>query len=214
MKPSICPAILATTPEDFQQQIERVTHEAARLHIDLTDNDFAKTQTIGIDEVWWPGGMQADLHVMYRRPFEHAALLLDLRPQLIIIHAEAEGDFIAFARQAHAKGIEVGVALQPETDPTVLRPAIGHVDHVLIFSGHLGHFGGEADLSLLRKVKILMDMKSSLEIGWDGGINASNAYDLVKGGIQVLNSGGFIQKAANPHDAFYALASAAARAAE
>lgn len=214
MKPSICPAILAATPEDYQKQIERVTHEAARLHIDLTDNDFAKAPTVSIDEVWWPGGMQADLHVMYRKPFDHAELLFDLKPQLIIVHAEAEGDFIAFAKQAHARGIEVGVAIQPQTEPDVLRPAIAHIDHVLLFSGHLGHFGGQADLGLLRKVPQLKALKPSLEIGWDGGIDDTNAYDLVKGGIEVLNSGGFIQKADSPHNAFYALADAAARAAQ
>ena len=122
--------------------------------------------------------------------------------------------FIDFAQQAHHKGIEVGVAIQPQTDPAVLRPAIQYIDHVLIFSGHLGHFGGEANLQLLDKVPLLKKMKSSLEIGWDGGINDTNAYDLAKGGIEVLNSGGFIQKAPNPHDAFYALADAASRAAE
>jgi ribulose-phosphate 3-epimerase len=209
MRPVICPAILAATSDEYSQQIERVSHEAVRLHIDLTDGVLASAPTIAIDEVWWPGGMQADLHVMYRQPFEHAELLFDLKPQLIIVHAEAEGDFVTFADRAHAQGIKTGVAIQPQTDPAVLEAAIGHIDHVLIFSGHLGHFGGQADLGLLTKVAHLKTMKPQLEIGWDGGVNDHNVQQLAQGGIHVLNSGGFIQKANDPHQAFRVLSSLA-----
>lgn len=205
MKPIICPAILAADADDFRTQIERVTPAAVRLHIDLSDGEFAPSKTVRIDEVWWPGGMHADLHVMYKKPFDHATMLLDLRPQLIIVHAEAEGDFMAFAERAHKQGVRVGVALQPQTKPDVIKPAIKHVDHVLIFSGHLGSFGGKADLSLLDKVKKLQALKPQLEIGWDGGVSADNARQLAKNGIDVLNSGGFIQKADDPFEAFQIL---------
>lgn len=202
MKPSICPAILASDADDFRAQIERVTPAAVRLHIDLSDGEFTPSKTVRIDEVWWPGGMHADLHVMYKKPFDHAAMLLDLRPQLIIVHAEAEGDFIAFAERAHKQGVEVGVALQSQTKANVIKPALKHIDHVLIFSGNLGSFGGKADLSLLNKVKELRVLKPQLEIGWDGGVSVENAGQLAQSGIDVLNSGGFIQKASDPLQAY------------
>jgi ribulose-phosphate 3-epimerase len=209
MAVSVCPAILAKDPEDYRRQVERVTTAAVRLHIDLSDGNFTPEKTVRIDEVWWPGGMRADLHVMYKKPFEHTKLLLDLRPQMIIVHAEAEGDFIGFAKEAHMHGVEVGVALQPQTHPEVLQPALPFVDHVLIFSGKLGSFGGHADLALLSKVKHLRQMKPQLEIGWDGGIDDHNARQLAQGSVDVLNSGGFIQKAPNPIAAFRAIAKAA-----
>lgn len=202
MKASICPAILAANPDDYRKQIERVAHTALRLHIDLSDGKFTPTQTVRIDEVWWPGGMQADLHVMYERPFEHVQLMVDLKPQLIIVHAEAEGDFMAFARTVHAHGIEVGVALQPKTPVDVIKPALAQIDHVLIFSGSLGSFGGHADVSLLTKVRQLRALKPGLEIGWDGGIDDHNATAIAAAGVDVLNSGGFIQKAVSPKQAY------------
>jgi len=134
--------------------------------------------------------------------------MLDLRPQLIIVHAEAEGDFMRFAEEAHRNGVEVGVAIQQDTQPDILRPALPLIDHVLIFSGKLGFFGGEADLSLLKKAKRLRELKPQLEIGWDGGVNADNAHKLADGGVDVLNSGGFIQKADNPAKAYEQLVSA------
>src|SRR5262245_12592951 len=115
MRAVICPTVLAGNPEDFGEQMERIAQFATRVHIDLADGQFAPTKTIHINKVWWPGGMRADLHVMYDNPFRHTKELLELQPQLIIIHAEADGDFVAFADAAHAAGIGVGVALKPET---------------------------------------------------------------------------------------------------
>lgn len=202
MAATICPTVLANTPDEYRHQMERLAPFAVRVHIDLADGVFAPTKTIAVDDVWWPGGVRADLHVMYKNPFRHAQLFIDLQPQLIIVHAEAEGDFGAFAERAHRHGIEVGVALKHETGPDVIAPALPYVDHVLVFSGNLGHFGGQADQRLLAKVLHLKQMKPSLEIGWDGGINDQNASLLAAGGVDVLNTGGYIQHAPNPRAAY------------
>lgn len=204
MAATICPTVtvLNDDPEEYKKQVERITPFATRVHIDLTDGDLAPTHNIAIDEVWWPGGVRADLHVMYKRPFEHAELFFDLDPQLIIVHAEAEGDFAGFAEAAHKRGIEVGLALLPQTSPEFIRPALDIVDHILIFSGELGHFGGHADLRLLTKIKHIKKIKPRIELGWDGGVNEHNAKALALSGVDVLNVGGFIQQADNPEKAF------------
>jgi pentose-5-phosphate-3-epimerase len=44
-----------------------------------------------------------------------------------------------------------------------------------------------------------------LEIGWDGGINDRNISQLVFGGVDVLNVGGYIQNANNPERAYNSL---------
>jgi ribulose-phosphate 3-epimerase len=211
MAATICPTVLASTPEEYRHQMERLANFAVRVHIDLADGIFAPTKTIGIDEVWWPGGMRADLHVMYDDPFKHAAMFIDLQPQLVIVHAEANGDFVQFADLAHRHGIEVGVALKHETSPDAIAAALQYVDHVLIFSGNLGHFGGQADQRLLSKVLHLKQLKPMLEIGWDGGINDQNASLLAAGGVDVLNTGGFIQHAPNPRAAYEKLETLAAQ---
>jgi ribulose-phosphate 3-epimerase len=202
MQTTICPTVLADTPEEYRKQVERIAHFATRIHIDLSDGDFAPSKTIAPDEVWWPGGVRADLHVMHRRPFDHGELFLDLMPELIIVHAEADGDFVGFAEEAHRRGVEVGVALLPQTSPELIRPVLDLVDHVLIFSGSLGHFGGQADLRMLTKIKHLQKVAPRIELGWDGGVNEHTAKALSMSGVQVLDVGGYIQKAENPLQAF------------
>lgn len=198
----ICPTVLAGNEHDYREQVERIAHFAVRVHIDLADGIFAPSKTIAANHVWWPSGVQADLHVMYKEPFKHTKLFLKLRPELIIVHAEATGDFITFAEKAHEAGIQVGVALKPETQVGTIVPALDVIDHVLVFSGNLGHFGGQADTHLLTKVLKLKRLKKTLEVGWDGGINNQNAAILAASGVDVLNTGGYIQHAEHPESAY------------
>lgn len=195
MAVSICPTILTDDPEVYRLQVEQSLGYAHRLHIDLSDGYFAPKKLIDIEDVWWPGGVRADLHVMYQRPFDHLESLIALAPQLVIVHAEAEGDFMQFVENMHRRGIEAGVALLPETPVNAIKPALPLIDHVLIFSGQLGRFGGHAELGLLNKAQQLREIKPTLEIGWDGGVNDQNAAELAHGGIDVLNAGGYLHGA-------------------
>ncbi|MET1033102.1 MAG: hypothetical protein ABWX94_01240 [Candidatus Saccharimonadales bacterium] len=208
MAASICPSVTARDANEYKNQMDRIARFATRVHIDVADGIFTPVKLLSVDQVWWPGGVRADLHVMYQRPFEHYKTYLSLAPQMVIVHAEAEGKFVPFAELMHRHGIEVGVALKPETPIELIRPAMPWIDHVLVFSGNLGHFGGQADLQLVDKARLLRRLKPQLEIGWDGGINNTNAQILARGGIDVLNVGGYIQHAADPRQAYGLLARA------
>ncbi len=208
---TICPTVTAENAHIFREQMERIASFATRVHIDLSDGLLTPNKLLDMDKVWWPGGVMADLHVMMQNPFEHVAIYRALGPQMVIVHAEAEGDFMAFASVMHGHGIETGVALLQHTPAETIMPALDAIDHVLIFSGNLGHFGGQADLSLLDKVKQLRTLKPSLEIGWDGGISEQNAGQLIEGGVDVLNVGGFIHRGADPEQAYDVLVKIAGR---
>lgn len=201
---TITPTITAEDSHQYRAQIERIEHFASRWHIDVADGILAPRKLIELDKLWWPGNVQVDLHVMYKNPSEHIELFIVQHPRLIIIHAEAEGDFDVFADTMHRHGIEVGVALLPNIPVDLIASAISKIDHVLIFSGNLGYQGGStADLALLDKAQHLRALKPTIEIGWDGGVNDENAKQLADGGIDVLNVGGYIHNAHNP-DAAYA----------
>lgn len=204
-KPIICPAILAADKDSYRKQIQNVAHFAHRIQIDLTDGAFAPHKTIQPEEAWWPVGFLADFHLMYKNPLIAIQKVLHHKPHLIIVHAEAEGDFNQVADFCRNHSVKLGVALLPRTAPEKIFSALGDIGHVLIFSGDLGSFGGQADLSLLEKVKQLKQQKPNIEVGWDGGINDQNVSELVFGGVDVLNVGGFIQNSHDPQRAYRAL---------
>lgn len=201
----ICPTVLAKTPADYKQQLARIAPFAKRMQIDLMDGVFTEDKSVPLSEAHWPKGVHADLHLMYANPVLQLKEIVALKPSLVIVHAEAKGNFVNFAKVLHKFGIKVGVAILQETTVDSLKPALQHIDHLLIFSGDLGKFGGTADLGLLVKAQRAKELKPSIEIGWDGGVNAQNAPLLAAGGVDVLNVGGFIQKADDPQAAYATL---------
>jgi ribulose-phosphate 3-epimerase len=202
----ICPTVLASDKAIYKEQIEKVAHLGNRIQIDLTDGQFAKTGTLDPEAVWWPVGLKADIHLMYQEPMSAAEAVIKHNPSMIIIHAEAGGDFNKFATYCRDRNVKIGVALLPPTTPEVIAKSLAKIDHVLIFSGDLGSFGGHADLSLLSKVEFLKKQRPELEVGWDGGVNLQNVARLVEGGVDVLNVGGYLQNSEDSSKAYAALA--------
>jgi ribulose-phosphate 3-epimerase len=201
----ICPTVTAKDFTEYDHQMRRIAHFAHRIQIDLDDGEFAKGIDVRPQDAWWPAGIAADFHLMYKDPVPAIATILEHQPNLVIVQAEADGDFSKFTEICYKAGVKVGVALLPETSPEVITNALGHINHVLIFSGDLGHFGGQANLQLLEKAKYLKNQKPGLEIGWDGGINDQNVSELIFGGVDVLNVGGYIHNSENPQKAFETL---------
>lgn len=197
----ICPTVTAQTLKEFRQQLERIHNYADRIHLDFMDGEFAPTKSIPISKAWWQPGPIIDLHVMYKSPMHELENIIMLQPHLVIIHAEADG-VLDFLKEMEGMGIKRGIALLQDTPVNAVASILPLLDHVLLFSGDLGHFGGTVDLKLLRKVDVLRRTYPHIEIGWDGGINDQNALALAKGGIDVLNVGGFIQKSDNPEHAY------------
>jgi ribulose-phosphate 3-epimerase len=205
MPTTIAPAILAETADQFKQSMEKIHTFAQRVHIDITDGEFAPTFTIGAKDIWWPQGWHADIHAMVARPSEYVDQLIALKADLIIFHAEVQEDLAPTLQKVKSAGLKAGLALQRSTVPSTVAPLIQLVDHVMIFSGDLGHYGGKASLMQLEKVRLIDAIKDGLEIGWDGGITVDNVFTLVQGGVDVLNVGGTVAKSTDPATTFKAV---------
>ena len=198
----IVPAILADNPTAFKEQIERVTGFAERIHIDLSDGEFAPTFTVGIADLWAPEGWVVDIHLMAHDINSFLPQLISLTPNMIIVHSEASSGSLDAIQAIKKAGIRAGLALLRPTVPKTVEEMINQADHVMIFSGELGRFGGTASLMQLEKIRLIKAINPNVEIGWDGGVTAENAYSLVQGGVDVLNVGGAIHKASDPRAAF------------
>lgn len=201
----IAPTILANSPEQYKRQVERLTPFATRVQLDISDGSLAQNRTVALDQAWWPGQWQVDIHMMVERPTEYLRVLAMTRPSLVIVHAEAQADLPALFEQLRRFQIKCGVALLRPTVPETVAAAIQAADHVMIFSGELGKFGGTASLMQLEKIRLVKALNPTAEIGWDGGVKLDNAFMLTQGGVDVLNVGAAIQAAADPAKAFAAL---------
>lgn len=198
----ICPTVTSETLEGYNKQLKLVSKFCERVHIDLGDGVFTPNKLVDINQIWLPEKQIVDIHLMYQSVAPYIDKIIELKPHLLVMHAESNGEFNMVAEQLKNSGISVGVALLQDTPVSMIKPAISLIDHVLIFSGDLGHFGGNAKLTLLSKVRELKKLKSTLEIGWDGGINTENTPRLVLGGVDVLNVGGGIHNQTDPEAAY------------
>lgn len=199
----IVPTITAENAHVYRDQIERVQSFAKHIHIDLMDGVFTPNVSIAPEQIWWPEDVVADVHLMFQKPDSQLETLVSLKPRLIIIHAESDCDVVEFAQTLNQAGISCGVALFPETDTAVIKQYADKIQHVLIFSGNLGHQGGSvANLDLLKKVDEIKAYNTELEIAWDGGVNDSNVTTLAHAGVEVINAGGYIHTAFNAESAF------------
>lgn len=198
----ICPTVTAFDTHAYRQQMETAASFAERIHIDLMDGEFAPSMSPDLLQVWWPHNVRADIHLMYQRPMDHLQQLIKLKPNMVIIHNEVDVHHMHFAAELHRRDIKTGLALLKETPIQWAEQIMHSFDQILIFSGHLGYHGGQADLDMLEKVKFVRKHHPAAEIAWDGGIDDNNANRLVEAGVRVLNVGGFIQKTSDPEAAF------------
>ena len=194
----IAPCITVETDDAYKQSVERLTPFAERVHIDISDGEFAPTFLDGADQLYWPEKWSDDIHAMVARPSEHVQALVAKKPHLITFHVEVQEDLLDVINFIKQQGIKAGVALQRPTVPSSVQALIEASDHVMIFSGELGHYGGVASMMQLEKVRLIRAIRPNVEIGWDGGVAVENAFTLSQGGVDVLNSGGAIAKSDDP----------------
>ena len=118
------------------------------------------------------------------------------------VHYEACVHLHRTIQQIHDAGMKAGVTLNPATPVCLLEDIICDVDMVLLMSVNPG-FGGQKFideiLAKTRRLRRMIDESGSKAlIQIDGGVNAETAPLLVEAGADVLVSGSYIFKAADP----------------
>jgi Pentose-5-phosphate-3-epimerase len=194
----IVPTIMAETTDQLRESTEKYQPFVRRVHIDISDGEFAPTFLLNEAQLSWPEGWEVDIHAMIARPSEHMDQLIKLKPSMVVLHAEAQEDIVPHLEALKKAGIKAGVALLRTTVPATVQAAIQSADHVMIFSGDLGKFGGVASMMQLEKIRLIKKIKPGVEVGWDGGVKVDNAYTLTQGGVDILNVGGEIANATDP----------------
>lgn len=194
----IAPSITVETEEQYKASVDKYQKFAQRVQIDISDGKFAPVFLLPVDKIWWPTEWMVDIHAMVMDPSEIIDQLIELKPHLIILHVETGINLMPLIDKIHKYGIKAGIALLQTTVPSMIPNLIKAVDHVLVFSGDLGHYGGKASLMQLEKVRLIKEINPNIEIGWDGGVSVDNAFTLSQGGVNVLNVGGALATTDDP----------------
>lgn len=201
----VVPCVTVSSPDAYKLALQKIHTFTKRVHVDFSDNTLAPLQSVAVNQIWWPQEWQVDIHAMVNDPAQYVDALLAIKPHLIIFHAEVKTDLLPIMQKIKMNGVKAGVALMRSTVPADVAPLIEAADHVLVFSGNLGKYGGTASLMQLEKVRLIKNINAGAEIGWDGGIAIENAFSLAQGGVDVMYVGHAIQEVDDAHAAYDAL---------
>lgn len=206
---AIVPTITTDDPAVYRDRLEIYRQFAERIHIDVSDGQFAPSKTLNLNQLYWPwsdsGGLKIDLHLMMERPIDWLDQLVSLSPDRIIIHAESDQvDKLLPKIFDHLAKFQIGcgLALLPRTAPAEASELIRLADSVLIFGGHLGYQGGEADLAQLEKVAQIKQINPRSLVEWDGGAKPENIAVIAGAGVMQIDVGSAISYSVDASGAY------------
>ena len=179
--------------------------EAEYFHLDVMDGSFVPNISFGlpiIEQIRKATSKVCDVHLMIVQPEKYIEAFKKAGADILTIHYEACPNLLSTLAQIKAHGMKAGVAINPDTEVSVLTPFIKEIDLVCVMSVYPG-FGGQKFIEpTYEKVKalkqIIVNSNATTLIEIDGGVDMNNAAALVKAGADVLVAGTTVFKAANP----------------
>ena len=213
MKTLVSPSLLAADFLNLKDEIEMINNSQADwLHMDIMDGVFVPNISFGfpvLEAVSKVCKKPLDVHFMIVHPEQYIEQTAKLGAMMMNVHYETCTHLHRTIQQIHAAGMKAGITLNPSTPVSMLEDIIYDADMVLLMSVNPG-FGGQKFIeNTIRKVKRLRKMiddagtHTLIEI--DGGVQGETAPRLVKAGADVLISGSYVFKSADPHATIEAL---------
>jgi len=191
------PSLYAADFARLGEQIDVLLRAGARVfHFDTGDGHFVPPVTMGpivldsIAEQIHRGGGLIDCHLMVDDPVHHFPQFAESGGDSVTFHVEAVSDPAAVIRSAREHELEVGVAFNPQTEPSVAAAAAEGADFVLCMSIHPGYSGQAFMPEALERIATLRTLlPQSVYLQVDGGVGPENVRQLRDAGADLFVAG-------------------------
>lgn len=171
------------------------------IHVDIMDGFYVDRIAGSIEELKYiRAHTNAHLHVhlMTESPTVWAADAIAAGADTIILSTNTSG-LRAALRNIRASGRRAGVAINPESSVSILKPILRDLDEVMIMSVEPGAAGQAFNPAALHKISVLAATRKKyglkFTISVDGGITDKTAAACWNAGANLLVSGSYLAKA-------------------
>ena len=192
------PSLYAADFSRLGEQIETLMEAGVRIfHFDVGDGHFVEPITTGpvvlksISPIVHRLGGALDCHLMIETPEKHFRAIAEAGGDSVTVHYEACDDLSTVIGQARERGLGVGVAFNPKTEPEAAAAAAGElVDLMLCMSIHPGYSGQRFMPESIPRVRRLRGLlPEGVHIQVDGGIGPDNVRDCRDAGANLFVAG-------------------------
>ena len=183
----VVPAILTDDPSTLEKMVHQAESFTDYVQIDIMDGHFVPSRSVTWEDIaGLPINIKWEAHLMVTRPEEYLEGFKQASAGKIIFHHEATTSPQQVISQIRNLGLDVGLAINPETPVSAIAPYIKQVDGVLLLTVTPGFYGSKFIPEVMDKVAELRNIQPGIEIGVDGGIKESNIQEIARAGVDYI----------------------------
>ena len=175
--------------ENIKEVINKIDNTSCDfIHVDIADNIFVNNKSLDdniLCDILSKTNKPKDVHLMVKDVIKYIDIYKNINPSIITFHIEI-GNTNNIIDYIKSLNIKVGLAIDLDSDISLLDDYLDKVDLVLLMSVKAGYGGQSFDEKVLDKIKYIRN-KSNILIEVDGGINNLN-YKKIDSDIKVVGS--------------------------
>ena len=204
----VVPAILIDDPSTLEKMVRQAKSFTDYVQIDIMDGRFVPSRSVTWEQV-------ADLsvklnweaHLMVMQPEKCLKGFKQAGASKIIFHHEATTSPHDVISRIKNLGLEVGLAVNPDTPVSAIVPCINEIDSILLLTVTPGFYGSQFIPEVMDKVAELRSIKPEIEIGVDGGVKENNIREIASAGVDYICVGSAVFMQTDPAGSYRRLQS-------